>query len=140
MDDDRKDGLVAWQWASYRSAHRARQNLLIHAFTVPLFLYGSATLPIWLALRAWPVAGASFVAMIVALASQGKGHAGEESRPVPFRGALDVVARFFTEQWVNFPRFVVSGAFARAWRAAGTEGPANERAKELSSGEVSGKK
>ena len=48
----------------------------------------------------------------LAVAAQGKGHAREEARPHPFRGALDVVARIFVEQWITFPRYVLSGKLA----------------------------
>ena len=30
----------------------------------------------------------------------------------------DVAARLFVEQWVTFPRYLVTGGFARAWSAA----------------------
>jgi len=56
--------------------------------------------------------------MLAAVASQGRGHAMEAARPVAFRGPADFVARFFVEQWVTFPRFVLSGGFAQAWRRA----------------------
>ena len=26
--------------------------------------------------------------------------------------------RFFVEQWITFPRYVLSGGFSRAWREA----------------------
>jgi hypothetical protein len=41
-------------------------------------------------------------------------------RPVPFAGPVDVVSRIFAEQLITFPRFVLSGQFARAWRESGT--------------------
>ena len=40
----------------------------------------------------------------------------EKNPPVPFAGPLDVVARIFGEQWLSFPRYVLSGGFAKAWR------------------------
>jgi hypothetical protein len=61
--------------------------------------------------------------MALAVALQGRGHAVERTSPAPFRGPLDVVARLFAEQWITFPRFVLSGGFARAWRAS-SAGPA----------------
>ena len=53
-----------------------------------------------------------------AVAAQGRGHGREAVRPVPFRGAADVAVRIVVEQWVTFPRFVLSGGFARAWTAS----------------------
>ena len=52
--------------------------------------------------------------MILAIGLQGKGHRGEAHAPEPFHGAGDVVKRIFVEQWVTFPRFVLSGGFRRA--------------------------
>ncbi|HYS07939.1 MAG TPA: terminase [Myxococcales bacterium] len=114
-NDDRPGGLLAWQWSLYRDGHRDRRNLALHALTVPLFLAGTILLIFSLFAGAGlAIAGAA--SMLVALVAQGRGHAVEATRPVPFRGAGDFLARFFVEQWVTFPRFVLSGGFARAWR------------------------
>jgi hypothetical protein len=56
--------------------------------------------------------------MLVALLAQGRGHRNEEVKPQPFRGPFDFVVRFLAEQWLTFPRYVVTGGFARAWRSA----------------------
>jgi|SRR3954470_16038465 hypothetical protein len=116
-NDSRSGGLIAWQWSLYRDGHRDRRNLAIHAATVPLFLAGTC------ALLTAPFAGAGLAiaggaAMLATVAAQGRGHGGEATRPVRFRGPGDFLARFFVEQWVTFPRFVLSGGFAKAWRTA----------------------
>lgn len=120
-NEDRIGGLIAWQWSLYGDGHRHRRNLAIHAATVPLFLAGTC------ALAASPVVGAGAAvagaaAMLLTVAAQGRGHAGEAARPVRFRGPGDFVRRFFVEQWVTFPRFVLSGGFAKAW-GRGTSNP-----------------
>jgi hypothetical protein len=114
-NDTRTGGLLAWQWSLYREGHRDRRNLAIHAATTPIFIAGTC------ALLASPIAGAGFAvagaaAMLATVAAQGRGHAGEAARPVAFRGPGDFLARFFAEQWVTFPRFVLGGGFAEAWR------------------------
>jgi hypothetical protein len=115
--DDRSEGLLPWQWKHYPANHRERSNLLLHVVTVPLFQLGTlmlASAPLtspWLALP-----GVLF--MVGAMALQGRGHRLEAAAPIPFRGPLDVVSRIFVEQWVTFPRFVLSGGLAQAWRAA----------------------
>jgi hypothetical protein len=116
MTDDRKGGLLAWQWSLYPDNHRDAQNLLVHALTVPVFMAGT----IAAAATPWvgPLGLLGLLGMIGAMAVQGRGHKREATPPVPFRGALDVVGRIFLEQWVTFPRYVASGAFARAWRSA----------------------
>ena len=114
-NDTRPGGLLAWQWSLYEDGHRQRRNLAIHAATVPLFLAGTCALVLSpLAGSAAAIGGAT--AMLLAIAAQGRGHAAETARPVAFRGPGDFAARFFVEQWVTFPRFVLSGAFRDAWR------------------------
>jgi hypothetical protein len=51
--------------------------------------------------------------MVAALVAQGRGHRLEREAPEPFKGAGDFVSRFIAEQWVTFPRFVLSGAWYR---------------------------
>ncbi len=111
---ERTESLLRWQLALYPRTHRARLNLVVHILTVPLFMAGTVALAVaW----RWPwLAAAGVVAMVAAVALQGRGHARESEPPVPFAGPLDVVTRIFVEQWITFPRFVVSGGFARAWR------------------------
>ena len=111
MDNERQP-LLAFQWAVYPDAHRDRRNLLIHLLTVPIFMAGTI-----LAL-ATPWQGPwglllGLVAMMGAIAAQGRGHRNEQQPPAPFRGPADVVLRIFAEQWITFPRFVLSGGLRR---------------------------
>ena len=50
-------------------------------------------------------------AMALALVLQGRGHRREAEPPTPFAGAADFASRFVVEQWVTFPRFVLSGGW-----------------------------
>ena len=63
-------------------------------------------------------AAAGAGAMLFTMMVQGRGHKLEQAAPAKFRGPADVVVRLFAEQWVTFPRFVLGGGFAAAWRAA----------------------
>ncbi len=109
------DGLLARQFSAYRHAHADRRNLLIHALTVPLFLLGNGAVLAAPCTGGWPaLAGLALTA--AAFGMQGRGHAFESGRPSPFSGPLDAVLRILAEQWITFPRFVLSGGFARAWR------------------------
>jgi len=108
--------LVSWQWEAYPVGHRDRRNLILHLATAPLFIAGTAAVLASPLLGGWPaLAGAA--AMLTALIVQGRGHRRETSAPIPFTGPGDLVTRFFTEQLINFPRFVLSGGWSRAWRA-----------------------
>ncbi len=113
-----RKNLLAWQWSLYPDGHQSRRNLLIHLFTTPLFMAGC--LMLLLSPLNWRLALAGVIALFVPLALQGAGHKGEVGRPVPFAGPLDVVSRFLVEQWVSFPRYILSGRFGEAWRRAGS--------------------
>jgi hypothetical protein len=115
MDDERKGGLLAWQWSIYAEGHRDRRNLLVHILTVPVFLLGTCAVVAapWLG---WPAAPAGLAVMTIAMALQGRTHRREAIPPAHFRGPLDVLARIFAEQWITFPRYVLTGGLARTWR------------------------
>ena len=115
MESTREGGLLAWQLRGYPTTHRSRYNLLTHAFTAPLFLLGTCALALAPIVGAWLLALA-LPAMLLPVVLQGRAHRLEQTRPAPFRSAADFAARLFVEQWVTFPRFVLSGGFARNWR------------------------
>ena len=116
MTNPDTQGLPSRQWANYRAAHRTRGNLLIHVVAVPLFILGNVVLVVALARGAWLVAGLAVLLMAASLGAQGRGHRREPMQPEPFSGLLNALARLLAEQWITFPRFVVSGGWAAAWR------------------------
>ena len=109
-----RKNLLEWQWSDYADKHQQRDNLLLHIFAVPLFWFGA----LLLLLAAWyastVLAIEAVVAMVVSLAAQARGHRMEYEEPAPFEGALDFPARFLGEQFVTFPRYVISGGWYRA--------------------------
>ncbi len=115
--DSRSPSLSAWQWRLYPDNHCTRSNLMLHVLTVPLFQLGTLMVlsapwsSLWSAI-------AGLGSMALAVVVQGRGHALEPVKPVPFLGPLDAPNRIFLEQWFTFPRFVLSGGFAAAWRKA----------------------
>lgn len=112
--DARPGGLLAWQLRLYPDGHVRRGNLVLHALTAPLFCAGTVAVVLAPFLSPWLALGA--LGLVAALVAQGRGHRGEATRPVPFRGPGDFIARFVVEQWITFPRFVLSGELARAWQ------------------------
>jgi hypothetical protein len=108
--------LIRWQWDGYPRVHRSRTNLLIHIVVVPLFVLGNVALIVALLLRSLPLGAVSLVTMLVSVALQGRGHKQEQVPPEPFTGAANAISRIFLEQWVTFPRFVLSGKWLRALR------------------------
>jgi len=109
-----RPNLLAWQWELYPSGHRDRLNLLIHAATMPLF--GAGVLLVAASPWLGPLALAGMALLPLAMAMQGRGHRRERVPPAPFAGVPDVILRIFAEQLITFPRFVLTGEFARAWR------------------------
>jgi hypothetical protein len=119
MSDD--ESILTWQWRLYAGNHQDRGNLAIHLLTWPLFIGGlAATIAAVPTGMLW-LLGAGPVAMVLAIALQGRGHKREAVPPVPFRGPGDVVKRIFAEQLITFPRYVLSGAaFRRAPQSGST--------------------
>ena len=109
--------LLRWQWDGYPRVHRSRTNLLIHIVVVPLFVLGNIGLVAALLSRSLPLGAVSVVTMFVSVALQGRGHKQEQVPPEPFTGPANAVSRIFLEQWVTFPRFVLSRKWFRAFRA-----------------------
>jgi hypothetical protein len=111
------ENLVSWQFQHYPEGHTDRRNLTIHLITVPLLWL--VTLEViagviqgrWLSPVSW------LVMFAIAVVLQGRGHKLEHNPPLPFQSKLDVIVRLLTEQYVTFPRYLLSGGFARAWRA-----------------------
>src|SRR5215813_14179238 len=96
---DARGGLLAWQWGDYPAKHRNPGNLVIHIVAIPLFMLGCV--------------GVSLGMMVAAVVLEGIGHRLEPEPPAPFDRFPDFVKRFFVEQWVTFPRFVLSGRYLR---------------------------
>ncbi len=64
---------------------------------------------------------ATVVAAVITGASlfaQGRGHRIDSTPAEPFTGPLNAIARIFAEQWLTFPRFVLTGRWMEALREA----------------------
>ena len=108
--------LLDWQWSDYSEKHRNRTNLLIHIVAVPVFVvaavnlvYAVAALLIFKLELARAIL--SLAAMGASLFAQGRGHALETRPPEPFSSRKDALRRLVSEQFVTFPRFVISGGW-----------------------------
>ena len=108
-----RERLLEWQWSDYAAKHQNRLNLLLHIVTVPLFQIGTLFLLCALVTLSGAAAAVGAVCMMGALAAQGRGHKLEPETPTPFDGPTDFLSRFFAEQWMTFPRFVLSGGWYR---------------------------
>jgi hypothetical protein len=110
--------LLRWQWEGYPKYHQSRPNLLIHIVAVPLFLFGTIVLVGAIAQLSVSLLAVAFGCILAAVALQGRGHRLEAVPPEPFSGPINFVSRLFFEQWVTFPRFVLSGGWLEALRKA----------------------
>jgi len=108
--------LIQWQWNGYVNYHLSRVNLLIHIIAVPLFVLGTVTSLLALVNLNLGVTIMSILLMATSIGVQGFGHAKEELPVVPFSGPIDALIRIFLEQFVTFPRFVISGRWHTALR------------------------
>jgi hypothetical protein len=113
----REGGTMAWQWGTYDRNHRDPGNLWLHFLAVPAFIAGTLGLVSTLLHGWWFAAAISFALMVVAFGVQGLGHKREAEPPVPFEGPGDFLARVFVEQFITFPRFVLSGGWMRQLQA-----------------------
>ena len=113
---------LAAQFSDYPRVHTERANLLIHIVAVPVFDLSWVAFAAAVAGRSPVAALASVAVAVAAFAAEGRGHALEAEAPIPFAGPRDVVTRIFAEQFITFPRFVLSGGWSRAFRAASGSG------------------
>ena len=123
-------GLLAWQWEGYARYHQSRVNLLLHIVLVPLFLAGNVALIVGVIRLSWIEALTGAALMAFSMALQGRGHRGEAVPPVPFSGPANALSRIFLEQWITFPRFVLTGGW---WRSFSGLPPTSENAAEAAS-------
>jgi len=110
--------LLRWQWDGYSRYHRSRTNLLLHILALPLFLCGIVALVVALFRASVTSAVLGVLCMAASIAVQGSGHRMEENPPQPCTGPADALARILLEQWITFPRFLLSGDWLRALRTA----------------------
>ncbi len=104
--------------SDYRTVHSSKANLLIHLFAVPLFDLALIACGFALATGRWLLLVLAVAAMVGAMALQKIGHGSETRPPEPFTGPANFLYRWFREQLLVFPWFVLSGAWLRQWRLA----------------------
>lgn len=103
--------LMEWQWQGYATFHKTRLNLLIHIIAVPVFCFSSLGALNALLHGAWISVLGEGLSMLLAFGAQGIGHQKESVPSIPFSGFKNALARIFVEQWITFPRFVITGGW-----------------------------
>lgn len=112
----RMPNLPTWQWRGYHHKHRNPTNLVLHLIAVPLFILGALLVLSGLFSLDLGQVFIGIIALIAGLGMQRHGHRLETEQPEPFSSRKDAIGRLLVEQFITFPRFVLSGAWWRAWR------------------------
>ncbi|BAN49046.1 Mpo1-like protein [Metapseudomonas resinovorans] len=112
----RLPNLHAWQWRSYSDNHQHPANLILHVLAVPLFILAAITLVYGLFSFSFRPLVLGIIGIAASLALQARGHKLEAQQPEPFAGRRDAMGRLLVEQFVTFPRFLLSGRWWRNWR------------------------
>lgn len=106
-------GLLRWQWRGYAGYHRDRSNLLTHIFVVPVFWLGTLALILAATKFSWALLLSGVGCIGASVVMQGKGHKLEATPPAPFTSPWNFIGRILLEQFINFPRFVLTGGWRR---------------------------
>ncbi len=106
----------AWQWRNYPQNHQHPTNLALHMIAVPLFIIGFLLIVSGVFSLSLASFAVGIVGLLAGLALQRHGHSLEAEASEPFSDRKDAVQRLVVEQFVTFPRFVLSGGWWRAWR------------------------
>jgi len=104
---------LQWQWSGYSAAHQTKTNLLFHIIAVPLFMVATVLALYALVRLSFFALLPSVLCFILSLILQKRGHKLEPVQPEPFKNGFDFVCRIFAEQWITFPRFVVTGGWLK---------------------------
>lgn len=102
---------IRWQWQDYARYHEDRGNLLLHIFAVGLFWVAALSLVIGAVRFSILTMVLAASALLISMVLQSMGHKKEANPPVPFTGKADFFKRFLSEQFVTFPRFVLTGGW-----------------------------
>ena len=119
----RDEPLLSWQWRGYARNHQHPRNLLLHIVAVPMFMAGTVLLAYGLLNLSLPALALGLLCMGMSMALQGRGHRLEAEPPEPFAGPGDIARRILAEQWITFPRYVLSGQWWAALTRRGAAGP-----------------
>lgn len=111
--------LLESQWQDYAQRHRNHANLIIHIIAVPVLWLGTLNFLSALLLSGLLHALGGALLVGLSLFAQGKGHEMEKIQPEPYRDMTNHMQRIIAEQFVTFPRFVISGQWYANLRRSG---------------------
>lgn len=100
---------------AYRQQHQHPTNLLLHLLAVPLFILSSLVLLTGVFQLSFVALVIGVLGLIASIALQRRGHRHEDAGTDETSDPPDLKT-LLVEQFVTFPRFVLSGEWWRAWR------------------------
>ena len=103
--------LLQRQWVGYSITHQNRTNLSLHLIAVPLFMVGTLVALYGLVMLSPLSLLVATLGLMASLFMQGFGHKREPVQPEPFSSGWEFMSRIVAEQWITFPRFVVTGGW-----------------------------
>jgi len=111
------------QWDGYAERHRNKANLLIHIVTVPLVWFAALQVFGGLVLMLLGVGGLKMwlyaaILITLALVAQRQGNAMEQVKAAAPSNPKDFAIHAVAEQFVTFPRFVLTGGWLRNLQGA----------------------
>ena len=106
-----RGGVIAWQWRYYAAWHQDRLNLLLHMATVPLFAAGVLAAARQAFFGEWFGASIAAAMALLAIGVQSLGHLREPAKAPDAGNPYDWIRRVLAEQFITFPRFVLSGGW-----------------------------
>ena len=112
----RLPNLPSWQWRGYADNHRNPTNLVLHVIAVPLFIIAALLILDGLFALSFSSIAIGVIGLIAAMGFQRHGHSLEGQAPEPFADRSDAIKRLLVEQFITFPRFVLSGGWWHAWK------------------------
>jgi len=108
--------LPAWQWRASPNTPQHPTNLVLHLIAVPLFILGFLLIVSGVFSLSLANVAIGVIGLLAALGLQRHGHSLEAQAAEPFTDRKDAVSRLLVEQFLTFPRYVLSGGWWRAWR------------------------
>lgn len=107
---------IGWQWKGYAKYHQNKGNLLVHVFAVPLIWFSVVMFVYGILKFSLVAVFLGFIAIFVSLILQNIGHKREQNPAVPFENKTDFLKRLLCEQFVTFPRFILTGGWSRNFK------------------------
>jgi len=95
--------------------------MIIHIVSVPVFVLGTLSLFVSL-IELSPIGMLiSILVVVIAFGAQGFGHSKERISPESFATPGQAIVRILSEQFITFPRYVLSGGWYATYQSSAAQ-------------------